>query len=349
MNHRYGWLWAIVLGLVLTSAARANDPVELTEEARVAVGRALEYLKKNQHTDGSWRADVGYKLNYNYRVTERFEPHIGVTSLACMAFMAGGNLPGRGRYGAQVKRGLNYVLKHVRDGGFVTHHGSRMYSHAFATLFLAEVYGMTHNPKVRKALKAAVKLIIDSQNDQGGWRYAPGAQDSDMSIVVCQVQALRAARMVGISVPIHVIEKARRYVKRSAQPNGSFKYQDLVVSRDSFALTAAGVTALHGTAIYNDARVKRGLEYLMTRRHLSYGTYFYYYGHYYAVQAMYISGGKWPRFWRNWYPWIRNDLTSRQNRDGSWENRVGPGESFATAMGALILQIPYRYLPIFQR
>ena len=38
-----------------------------------------------------------------------------------------------------------------------------------------------------------------------------------------------------------------------------------------------------------------------------------------------------------------------QNEDGSWPNRTGPGPAFGTAMAVLILEIPYRYLPIFQR
>ena len=38
---------------------------------------------------------------------------------------------------------------------------------------------------------------MKSQNDEGGWRYEPYARESDMSIVVCQVIALRAARNIG--------------------------------------------------------------------------------------------------------------------------------------------------------
>ena len=38
-----------------------------------------------------------------------------------------------------------------------------------------------------------------------------------------------------------------------------------------------------------------------------------------------------------------------QNKDGSFPNDVGPGPAFGTAMGVLILEIPYRFLPIFQR
>jgi hypothetical protein len=38
-----------------------------------------------------------------------------------------------------------------------------------------------------------------------------------------------------------------------------------------------------------------------------------------------------------------------QQPDGSWRNDVGPGPALGTAMAVLILEIPYRLLPIFQR
>ena len=40
-------------------------------------------------------------------------------------------------------------------------------------------------------------------------------------------------------------------------------------------------------------------------------------------------------------------LMQAQNDDGSWDSNVG--ETFSTAMATIILQIPLRFLPIFQR
>lgn len=346
---------AVLLALWIAPSAEAQR-VEQTEAARQAIQKALEYLKSTQRANGAWRGDVGYKLNNGYQVTARAADHVGITSLAGMAFLAAGNLPGRGPFGEQVAGALRYILSCVNDQGFISDNGSRMYSQAFATLFLAEIYGTTRSRKVHDSLKRAVRYIVDAQNLSGGWRYAPKAKDSDMSIVVCQVQALRAARNVGISVPISVIRKAQAYVKRSARANGGFYYQvdTSYPSRDSFALAAAGVTALQGTALYDDHRVRAGLEYIkLTRRHNRHyykNSYFYFYGHYYAVQAMYLAGLKWPRYWQDWYPSVRDELVASQDRrTGAWINSNGPGNNMSTAMGALILQIPYRYLPIFQR
>ncbi len=349
-----------------------SRPIFVTKEHEQAVERGLEWLAAHQNPDGSWSGEIGYKLNSDYRMTGD-GPHVGVTSLACMAFLAGGHLPGRGRYGDLVERGLDFVLAAAQEDGYITYGGTRMYSHAFATLFLAEIYGMTHTNQVRAKLQKAVDFIVDTQNEEGGWRYVPFAPESDMSIVVCQVLALRAARNIGIRVPKSTVDRAAQYVVDSAITErsrsgfgasmfgdevGSFHYQRGRGSRSSFPLTAAGVTALHGLGIYSDEAIQRGLDYL--DRHLDSfnrrygrngeGHYFFWYGHYYGVQAMYTAGTSAEgNHWEPYFGKVRAELLSMQRPDGSFPNEAGPGSAFGTSMAVLILEIPYRYLPIFQR
>ena len=343
-------------------AVRGEDGhgfVEITPEAQRAIERGLAFLARTQNPDGSWTDMIGRKINNQY--VGHMGKHVGVTALACMSFMSSGNLPGRGEYARVVDRGLDFVLSSVKRDGFITCDESRMYSHAFATLFLAEVYGMTRNPKVKGKLKNAVWLIIDGQNEQGGWRYLPGAKDSDISITVCQVQALRAARNAGVYVPKENIDKAIRYIKASFirdYPNpyyrGGFWYQvfenqPFRPSRTSFALTAAGVTALYGAGEYDCEEVREGLRFMFRKRNrpkswMMHQTFDYYYGHYYAVQAFYQAGGY---YWSRWFPFIRDQIIRGQRPDGSWRDLVGP--HYATAMATLILQIPYRMVPIFER
>jgi hypothetical protein len=350
------------------------QPIVVTPEQEAAVAGGLSWLAAHQVLEGgergSWGGKVGYKLNADYRVTDD-AGHVGVTALACMAFLAGGHLPGRGQYGDEVERGLGYVLACANEDGYITRNGTRMYSHAFATLFLAEIYGMTHREDVRRKLQKAVDFIVDTQNEEGGWRYVPFAPESDMSIVVCQVLALRAARNIGIRVPKSTIDRAAKYVVDSAikeprRPSfrtnlfsedvGSFHYQRGRGSRSSFPLTAAGVTALHGVGIYSDEAIQLGLDYLRSRLHTfnqhygNGGHYFFWYGHYYGVQAMYTAGNSSQvNYWEPYFEEVRRELLEMRNPDGSWPNRVGPGPAFGTAMAVLILEIPYRYLPIFQR
>jgi hypothetical protein len=347
-------LAATAVGLGEGGAARSSPRVEkgiaIPPGTRAAIRRGLEYLAAHQNPNGSWTDRVGRKVHYSYVGT--VNEHVGVTALAGMAFLANGSLPDRGPYARNVQKALEYLLAHVQEStGFITAHESRMYSHAFATLFLAEVYGMTEDPSVRDKLKLAVQCIINSQNREGGWRYLPGAQDSDMSITVCQVMALRAARNAGIDVPKATIDRAILYVKRSYRPGrGSFTYQledAYRGSRDSFALTACGLAALYGAGEYEAVEIHLALEFLDRARppaRTAEVQFDYYYGHYYAVQAMFQAGGQ---RWARWYDTMQNELRTLQKPEGCWVDLVG--RNYATAMALIILQMPFQYLPITER
>jgi len=308
--------------------------VEITPELRKAVEKGLAYLAKDQSPDGSFRGS-------------RFGKHVGITALACLAFMADGHMPDRGAYGENVKKGLSFVLRNVQETGLVaadTSHGP-MYGHGFATLFLGEAYGMTGDKRVREALVKAVRLIVNTQNDEGGWRYQPVAFDADISVTICQIMALRSARNAGISVPKKTIDQAVAYVRRCQNPtDGGFKYM-LNSGGSAFPRSAAGVASLYYAGIYQDNALQRGLDYLaMNQKQITNRSGHYYYGQYYAVQVMFLAGG---RYWKQWFPHVRQELLRTQQAKGNWSSNHG--DAYATAMALLVLQVPNRLLPIFQR
>ena len=76
----------------------------------------------------------------------------------------------------------------------------------------------------------------------------------------------------------------------------------------------------------------------------------FYYGAFYAAQAMWHESD--PRQFERWFTSVRNELLRVQASDGSWPRlneleKFGP--AYNTALATLILQLPYGYLPIFQR
>jgi hypothetical protein len=266
--------------------------------------------------------------------------------------MADGNLPGRGKYGDNVRMAVDFICKSSQESGLFTVSGSQgeMYSHGFATLFLGEVYGMTDDDDVKEKLQRAVRLIEKCQNPEGGWRYQPAPVDADISVTICQVMALRAARDAGIKVEKSTIDKAIAYVKRCQNPDGGFSYQAIGGGgggESGFARTAAGTSALYYAGAFQDDSVKRGLDYLLNsltaqgEAEQQNGHYFY--GQYYAVQAMFLAGGK---YWQAWYPHIRDELIGRQDKNtGNWSGEVD--EDYCTAIALIVLQMPNRYLPVF--
>jgi hypothetical protein len=319
------------------TADAASAPDLMTADTEKAIREGLAFLASHQDADGSFGAD-GYRRN------------VAVVSLAGLAFLANGSALGRGPFGRNIRRCLEYVLAHTDDSGFVnapesSSHGP-MYGHGFATLFLAEVYGMHPDPELRPKLVKAVKLIINTQNDEGGWRYQPERREADISVTICQVMALRAARNAGIHVGNETIDRCTDYVKRCQNPDGGFAYM-LPGGESAFPRTAAGVVALYSAGIYEGDEIRRGLDYLLQhvpQPNMSGIENHFFYGHYYAVQAMWHAGGD---SWRRWYPAVRDTLLERRKTDGSWFDQVCP--EYGTAMACLILQMPNNYLPIFQR
>jgi hypothetical protein len=260
--------------------------------------------------------------------------------------MADGHMPGRGRYGRVVDGCLTFVLANTSESGLIATESSHgpMYGHGFATLFLAEVYGMSSRPELRESLRKAVRLIVNTQNEEGGWRYQPVPNDADISVTICQIMALRAARNAGVHIDKTVIDRAVEYVRASQNPDGGFRYM-LGSGGSAFARSAAGVAALQYAGVYGGDEIERGLEYVARftpPQDQTVGHYFY--GHYYAAQAMYLGGDK---YWRRWWPAIRAELLEKQEPEGFWRGQAG--QEYGTAMALIILQMPNRLLPIFQK
>ena len=349
------------LGLAFGLPTMANpgaDPPEsdyrnhLTPDALRAVDRGLAFLSNTQNRDGSFGDSPSYFGN------------IAVTSLAGLAFLAGGHTPGRGPYGSSVQRALEFVLakEQSEPPGFLHNPAGAglrqgaMYSHGFGALFLAEAFGMTANRALSDRLKGtierAVQLIINSQNSEGGWRYDPVKQFADSSVTICQIMALRAARNIGFFVPKEAADKCVKYIRSCQAADGGFTYF-AGQGGSAFPRSAAGVVALFCAGIYSGPEIERGLRYLMrykpgevNGRMLMQDAH-YYYGQYYAAQAMWTAG---PKYWNEWFPAIRDELLrlNRGRGDGAWAD-PSVCNHYATAMATIILQIPNNYLPILQK
>ena len=335
----FAWIGGLLPG---QAAGQEADPEKtaaelITPAADRAIERGLEFLASRQHDDGSFGSGT-------------YRGNVAICALSGLAFMSGGSTPGRGPYGEQVSRCVDYLLANTEGSGFISHlasgsHGP-MYGHGFATLFLAECYGMSRRPELREKLSKAVLLIVNTQNEEGGWRYQPQRLDADISVTICQVMALRAARNAGIRVPRETIDRCIDYVKQSQNADGGFSYQ-LQGGESAFARSAAGVVALYSAGVYEGPEIDKGIAYLMKflpEQGVERREPYYYYGHYYAVQAMWQAGGG---TWNRWYPAVRNELIALQKEDGFWTSPIST--EYATAMACIVLQVPNNYLPIFQR
>jgi hypothetical protein len=326
------------------------------------INLGLKYLERTQRHDGSWVNSGGWAAF-----------PVVMTSLAGLAFMANGSTPESGPYARTVSRALNYVLNvaesNVLDDGQIhiagQMSGRSMYSHGFGTLFLAQCYGVEGDKaskraqRIGKVLDGAVLLIAKAQSSieggkGGGWIYTPNGKSDEGSVTVTQLQALRACRNVGIKVPKKTIDKAVMYLRICQQADGGICYSYRSQGSSRPAISAAAIACFYSAGVYDRRTGGSGPEAEMVERLVQYcrnavrvqqhgGHYFY--THLYMAQAMYQRGGK---DWREYFPKIRKQLLDLQFPDGSWQGD-GIGEVYGTALGCIILQLPYGYLPIVQR
>ncbi len=347
MPMRYP-IFLVVLVLSPASPVLAADAPARDSQVDRAVERGLDYLQLTQDkTDGCWR-DV-------YR-----RPSAAVTGLAVMAFLSAGHVPGEGRYGPTVERGVRWLLRKQQANGLIADNNEQeMYQHGMATLSLAEVAGMTDaelGREVRAGLRRAVAVILKGQRtqggDRGGWRYRVAGTDSDMSVTGWQVMALRAARNLGCDVSAESIERAVDYIKR-CQDNttGGFCYRP--GGGLTLACTGISVLALElgGKGQHHSPEALRGGAYLLHNQNLPDPRQeWFFYSVYYGSQATFQLGGN---YWAVYRAKLLEVLLRTQNFSGYWDGQgrdaKAGGRGYCTAMALLALTVEYRYLPIYQR
>ncbi len=325
-------------GLPTCVFASQESPPHFSDRHRKAISNGLAALANRVQDDGSF-GQTPYQQN------------LAVVSLGGLAFLANGHLPDRGPYGKQVSRIVDFVLQHAQQNGLigVAREGVRgvMYGHGFATLFLGQIYGATRQREIRPALSNAVKLIVSTQNDEGGWRYEPIKKDADISVTVCQTMALRAARNAGVFVAKETIQKARDYVLNLQNEDGGFRYVSQA-GESAYPRTGAAVVALSSLGVkQQDIFASAGvylMEHIPTPSEYA-GNPHYFYGQYYAAHALWQIGGE---NWGKWYEQVGGLLLKKQTAGGVWEDESVCDE-YATAMACLILSMPKSYLPLLRK
>ena len=340
----YLGIWVVGYFLIVspldaqTPAAGGDGAPELTAEASRAIDKGLEHLLAAQKKDGSWDSDG------------QGGQAVACTSLSLMAFMGKAQFPGFGPYGEQLDRGMKWLLKEAkkRPDGYL---GTVMYEHGFATLALSEMWGMVRDPEdddaIKEALEKAAEVILRSQSPSGGWHYQPQADaGQDTSCTQTVFHALASAHQAGIVVPNATIAKVVKYLEGACdRQTGAFRYN---VNVKSLACTGGGAYIAQLVGQRDTEMVNAAIRHLKSQSPgIFSGGQYYYYAHYYAIQAM-VQAGDEEYAW--WYPKIRDALVKQQNAQGGWGTATTPGTiSYETPMAIIILSTPHRYIPIYQR
>jgi hypothetical protein len=322
----------------------SDAALEISPKQAKAIERALDFLALQQAKDGSF--GVSEMGGGGHRAA--------MTGLAGLALLAGGNVPGRGKHAAVVEKAVRFLLKlQDREGCYADDGGRSMHGHGYALHFMAEAYGMTGDPdlgkKLRKSVQEGVRLTARCQAPEGGWYYQPVAQGHEGSIAVTQVQAIWAARQAGINVPQKTIDKGIDYIRKSQCADGGIAYM-LGSGGSTPALSVAGVMVFCGLGKRESKEAVKAVDYMRKRMDMyvkGQAGGFAHYGDLYFGQALFQAGDP---DWSKNYPKLCERIMKGQQSDGSIVcGQAEYGKVFTTSCEALILAIPYQYLPTFQR
>jgi hypothetical protein len=342
-------------------AAAAKYGKGLEKFSEPAVMKALEWLRDNQHPNGSWTKDGGGGKGFN----------AGYTGLALLAFLAHGETPASAEFGPTVAKGIRFLVENQDARGMLQPVGGNTgYGHAIGTYALAEAYTMTDNILLKEPLQRAVKVITDGQMPNGGYDYNYKKEArNDLSISSWQLQALKAAYISKATGPEtqkflqSAMEGMLSGSKIAATGGRGFKYS--VTGKDvggaSKTVSAAGTLALHLAGRAKSSEAKEAVDYLSryteteqlpkwdAEGHAGHGGEIYYW--YYAVQAFFHEDPDGKNF-KRFMPAMVKALAQNQADDGHWlcysEGGEKMGKTLNTAMGALGLMVYYRYLPTTQ-
>ncbi|NUN49006.1 MAG: HEAT repeat domain-containing protein [Candidatus Brocadiae bacterium] len=365
-------------------------------QSEQAVIDGLEWLARHQEKNGAWLAD-GYERGCprgdSCGSDDRgMSEYTGATTgLSILAFLGAGyshkddhlrpqgeGAPAVHAYTSTVARALKYLVREQgKDGLIDPSDNQNMYVHGIASLALVEGYSMTHDPELRGPAQRCVNLIVDTQQDNGGWDYGPVQSGrGDISITSWMVMCLRSARAANLAVPKRAWDRARKFTHASTDyQTGNIAYcvqgPPTRVTRGCNAMIAIGMATRAYLGMPEDQDLSKKMvdqilgappRYdeeaghcanwgrLENRRGKSHASLYY---TYYATLALFHHGGQ---AWDEWNAKMRACTLVTQaktgHRKGSWDPVVWDGQwggrVYTTAFNIMNLEVYYRYLPCYQ-
>lgn len=338
-----------------------------------AVNAALRWLAYHQEADGHWDSKK-YGGGGFAGVTQC---DTAVTGFAMLAFLGAGHTEKVGEYKDNVLRAVAWMKSKqgpdgkIMDASDIARQSG--YSSAIATLAISEAAGMANIKDTREAAQKAVNYCTDVHqegqgSEKGAWRYNPKTP-GDISHVGWFVMALKSAKVAGLHVDPASIDGAIKFLDKDEVkiPGSDTGYglasrydytgagsetsprlsaigmlcrQFLGTKKDDLQASVEWLVKTYGTPVWKD----NGTDFTS-----GFCTDFYHW--YYGTLCTFQQGGD---IWKNWNEDLKKVLTENQCKDGddsgSWPvvgtlsttwGRVGQ-----TALGALCLEVYYRYLKL---
>lgn len=321
-----------------------------------AVQNALDWLVKNQNTDGRWQAakfGAGKETRTlgHDRGGAGAKADTGITGLAILALQGAGETHLEGARRESVQHGLEFLLASQATDGNLAGQAelfAAMYCHSIALLAVTEAYALTGDARLKPYVERGVNFSLRAQHPDGGWRYRP-LDAGDMSQFGWQVMAMRSAKLGGIDVPDEAFRRMGVFLEKCstgpARGLGAYRPGD----RATRPMTAEALACRYFLHTANSADALTEASAFVREELPGPRANFYYW--YYGTVAMFQRGGN---DWKEWNAALQAALLDTQRVDGDLVGTWDPdplwggygGRVFSTSLGALCLESYYRYLPL---
>ncbi len=297
------------------------------------VTQGLGWLVSNQNKDGSW-GDKPVELKAS-------------TGLALLAFLGHGETVASEEYGKTVTRGFRFLLSDMQTTNQVGQPSAIGY--AIATWALCEGYNLMSIPAFKSPAEESLAVIVKGQRESGLWggNYRRGDSEDDIEASIWQFIALTSGLKMrseadGLKESLERASKAMEKVLESKPDVGTTAGAVLCLQlcgKSKIPISRSALESLDTVVpdwtnpVFKDPLFRWLL----------------------ITQALLQKGGdSWIRWNRLFHPMLtRSQKASRDTDDkmiGYWDS-PGTGERFgrvfSTAMSTLIMEVYYRYLPLF--
>ncbi len=310
----------------------------------------------------------------------------GLTGLSLLAFLGAGYshlskdefrdpaMPSRWlKFGDVCKKAVRWLMEHQDPEGCIGERGEKyMYNHAIAALAISEAYEMTAAPMLKHHAQKAIDFLVAAQNPGKGWRYRAKCGDNDTSVTGWCVMALKSAESAGLDFPRSCYDGAIAWLNEATEDGGYYpvgythKAQGKTIipgKNENFdGHHAMAAVSVMSRIFMNKNKKEPALNavLLLTGDLPKWGpgstTDFYYW--YYASLAVFQYDGPKGPMWGKWNEPMKNALVPNQKtkkdncENGSWDpkdERWGceGGRVYMTAIGAMTLEVYYRYKNVF--
>jgi hypothetical protein len=359
------------IGPEKAKALAANGGSAATEKA-VAAG--LDWLARHAQEDGTWDADgfasrcaaqgkacdgIG-RGQHGEDVACPFDE--AISGLATLAFLGAGHLPGAADdpYGALVEKALRRLER-----------AGESWARPIAVEALAEAETLERTGRWRDAAMRGTAELLASRQKDGAWGYAASFRPgSDVPYTAFVVPALVAARDAGFDLPADLAPGIDVFLSSLEEEKGRLAY--LADARmygytptTSNAHAAVAIRELLGVGLAG-ARHRAHLALLAQKEpvwEISFresevpgrGKVKVQIGDLSLYQWAFGTIGVFQRggaAWSSWFAAVKSALLPHQQTAGcsrgSWDpvgqyERLTGGRVFATALGVLMLEAPYRH------